>query len=210
MNNNNYAKIKNFGSNRMTPMDNPLSYCLQDGLNQKFLHGSSSVGLTPQSTECKLFMAQYCAKNWDNFCEYASSNPDSAFSFGSVPSLVGGNQSNSLGNTLILNTAKEKYMVSVKNCCKVSRPFDPTVAMSPNITYLENSSGQECIPTYEVDPQLIDSDIVMNKILANPNPYISILKNIYSSMKASGKLNSLASTKLGIFFENSKLFKELL
>ena len=206
MNNNNYKKIKNFGGNISTPIDNPLSYCLQDGLNQKFLHGSSSSHITPQSNECKLFMSQYCAKNWDGFCEYAYSNKNSQFAIGAAPSIIGGVQSNSLGNTLLLDTAKEKYLKSMQNCCRVSIPFDPTVAMSPNITYWKNSSGLSCIPTYEIDSAVIDDDIVMNKILVNPAPYINLLKNIYRSMKNDGSLNTEAfkKTKLGIFFNNAR------
>jgi hypothetical protein len=199
-------KIKNFGGNISTPIDNPLSYCLQDGLNQKFLHGSSSSYITPQSNECKLFMSQYCAKNWDDYCEYAYSNKGSQFTIGASPSIIGGIQSNSLGNTLLLDTAKEKYLKSMQNCCRISVPFDPNVAMSPTITYWKNSSGVSCIPTYEIDPYQIDSDIVMNKILSNPAPYISVLKGIYNSMKRNGTLNSdiFKTTKLGIFFKNAE------
>ena len=206
MNNNNYTKIKNFGGNISTPIDNPLSYCLQDGLNQRFLHGSSSAHITPQSTECKLFMSQYCAKNWDNYCEYAYSNKNSQYTIGAAPDIIGGVQYNSLGNTLLLDTAKEKYLKSMQNCCRVSVPFDPTVAMSPNITYWKNSSGASCIPTYEIDPTAIDNDIVMNKILVTPAPYLSLLKSIYGSMKRDGSINSdiFKATKLGIFFKNAE------
>lgn len=202
---NNYVKIKNFGGNISTPIDNPLSYCLQDGLNQKFLHGSSSTTLTPQSKECKMFMSQYCAKNWDEYCEYVFKNNDSQYSIGASPNVYGGTQSNSIGNTLLLNTAKEKYIKYIPDCCKVYMPFDPNVATSPNIYYWKrNGPTGVGVPVYEVDADTIDSDIVMNKILSNPGPYISILKDIYRSMRKNGKLGSLEKTKLGDFFKKTE------
>ena len=84
-------------------------------------------------------------------------------------------------------------------------PFDPNVATSPNIYYWKrNGPTGVGVPVYEVDADTIDSDIVMNKILSNPGPYISILKDIYRSMRKNGKLGSLEKTKLGDFFKKTE------
>ena len=65
----NYSKIDNFGSNAASQVDNPLTYCVNNTLDQRFLHGSGVSDLGQHSRPCQLFMSEYCAQGWDKFCD---------------------------------------------------------------------------------------------------------------------------------------------
>ena len=88
---------------------------------------------------------------------------------------------------------------------KKYEPFDPTVANSPMISYW-TSNNQNLIPEYEVNPQTIDKDVVMDKILNKPDIAINILINIYNTMKRKNKLSLLKNTKLGTFYQSQPYF----
>ena len=77
--NNNYSNIKNFGSNVNTEIENPLTYCMNTELSASFLQGSSARAYRADSKPCQMFMSEYCAQGWDDFCEKASENPITYF-----------------------------------------------------------------------------------------------------------------------------------
>lgn len=230
----NYSTIANFGASAGTSAQNdPLTYCLVSGIESGFNHtlggGGSLMG--PNSSQCQLFMAQYCAQNWDEpngYCEYASNNTSTMFP-NTVASCNNPNGScsgpgigNGLsqGQFLIRNVAAEKYLIAMSNnCVRIYQPFDPTVADSPMVSKWEPSGNScnganncygsnTCIPIYDVDAKVIDSDPVMNKILAQPNIAIDILINIYRRRVNTRRLKELEGTKLGRFFA-SKEFQKL-
>jgi hypothetical protein len=58
-----------------------------------------------------------------------------------------------------------------------------------------------------VDPKTIDSDPVMDKLLARPIIGINILTNIYNTMKRYGTLAQLKGTKLGNFYNHNRYFR---
>jgi hypothetical protein len=98
-------------------------------------------------------------------------------------------------------------MIDMQNCKKIYEQFDPLAPDSPMISYWNYDSS--CKPIYAVDPTQIDSDPVMNKLLNSPGIAKDILRDIYMSMKQSGKLSSLKRTRLGRFY-NSTYFKSWL
>lgn len=225
-----YSTISNFGPSAGNSAQNdPLTYCVVSGLESGFNHtigaGDSLVG--PNSSQCQLFMAGYCSQNWDGTCEYAS-NDSSTIYPNTVASCNGSNGScsgpgigNGLtkGQFLIRNTAAEKYLVQMSsNCVRMYEPFDPTVAMSPMVSKWVPSgnscagagncnASNTCIPVYDVDANAIDSDVVMNKILAQPWIALDILINIYNNRMRTKRIGQLSNTRLGRFFATPEFQK---
>jgi hypothetical protein len=211
---NNYKPISNFGSNAYSHVNNPLSYCLNETMDNRFLHGGQSYTVEGQHTRnSQAYFSEYCANGWDQFCEVGSRNTNKSFpnniqlnsSFGST-ACVG----LTAGEILIYNTASKKYLINMIGCRKKYEPFDPNVATSPMISFWvpeQYSTGNKCVPIYSVDPNTIDDDIVMDKILHKPQIAMDILINIYSTMKRNGTLSQLKGTKIGNFYDNVPYFK---
>lgn len=219
-----YRTIGNFGSAAgNTSSTNPLSYCAVTGLDAMFNHTMGSYLAGPNSSQCQLFMSQYCANNWDGVCEFLSAD----LQRGGYPNTVaqcngpsGSCFSSGLGNALtkgqvlLRNTAQEKYLVAMSdNCRRDYAPFDPTVADSPLISrWVPGGNGcnnpancygdNVCVPMYGVDPRTIDSDIVMNKLLDQPWIALDIFVNMYQNMSRNGSLKELKGTRLGRYFES--------
>lgn len=201
-----YQQISNIGCHTCSPSDNPLTYCIDSTLDQRFLHGGHSDNYGQHSKQCQAFLSEYCAKKWDGFCEYASQHPNVTYAANSIKHCGQGNDKNvgmTAGEILIHNTAANKYLVGMQNCKKVHEPFDPLVANSPMIGYWikDGCSSNNCVPTYSVNPQTVDSDVVMDKILVKPDIAFDILVNIYHTMRNRGTLAQLEGTKLGHFYK---------
>ncbi len=198
----NYTRIKNFGRNAVSEVNNPLTYCLTTGLDSAFMHGGQANILGRNSRPCQLFLSEYCAQGWDNFCEIASENQNISFPNGMTRpcggcSPVGTTQ----GDMLIRNTAERKYLVQMINGQQVFEPFDPLVASSPMISSWRPVGFQlNMAPIFAVNPNTIDNDIVMDKILARPHIARDILTNIFHTMKRLNTLQNLKGTKLGNFY----------
>lgn len=218
-----YTTIGNFGPKAVSAMSNPLSYCAVSGLDSMFNHTMGAYLDGPNSSQCQLFMSQYCANNWDGVCEYLSKDTQRGGYPNTVAQCNGPNGScfgsglgsmATKGQVLLRNTAQEKYLVAMSaNCRRDYEPFDPTVADSPLISrWVSGQScpgnGNACIPIYGVDPTTIDADPVMDKILNQPWICMDILVNIYNNARQTGQLSQLANTKLGQFF-NSPQFLQI-
>jgi len=211
---NKYSPISNFGKmSKPSSIDNPLSYCIGNKLDAEFLHGSNSYFIDGQNSEqCQWFLSDYCAQGWDNYCQIASSNPEKRFT-NHMEFCKNQNSTNlTSGETLIRNTAIRKYLTNVHGGKKIYEPFDPNVVNSTIISkwvvddtnpYVNNNHME---PVYMVDPKTINSDPIMDKILAKPELAMDILTNIYKNMKKNGTLKQLDKTKLGMFFTQNKLF----
>ena len=105
------------------------------------------------------------------------------------------------GDMLIRNTAERKYLVQMINGQQVFEPFDPLVASSPMISSWRPVGFQlNMAPIFAVNPNTIDNDIVMDKILARPHIARDILTNIFHTMKRLNTLQNLKGTKLGNFY----------
>ena len=199
-----YSKIKAFGPNKFTPLDNPLSYCIDNTIDQRFNHSGNATVTCGQNTKnCQAFLSEYCANGWDGYCEYASKNTGVA-----APNNIAINKNTSIGMTqgdiLVYNTAVRKYLSAMGNGTLKYEKFDPLVAMSPMISYwvpTYEGGSSVLVPVFVVDPFTIDQDVVMDKMLAKPNLYMDIFVNIYNNMKREGKLQDLQGTKLGSFYQ---------
>jgi len=201
--NNSYKTAISIGSNSYSAVNDPLTYCLLDNMDQRFLHGGNSDIYGAHSRPCQLYMAEYCANKWDKFCDVASMNTNYF-----LPNNIEGydvNPNMTAGEALIRNTAARRYLTKMSNAVKKYEPFDPTVPTSPIISYWSNPG----IPEYAVDPSTIDQDVVMDKILAKPMIASTILINIYNTMKRQGTLSGLARTKLGKFYNTEPYFVKI-
>lgn len=203
-----YKSISNFGkcmNNDATV--SPLSYCLLNTVDQGFLHGG--IGLTvssPKGHNCQSFMATYCAKNpteWQQggVCHVASINK----SVNGANTLQNCNDPNiglNQGDILVANTAARKYLLGTgSDCCLKWQQFDPTVSSSPFIsTFVEGHCNNGCIFEYGVNPDTIDNDPVMTRILNKPDIAKGILVNIYNTAVRKGKLYELKDTMIYRFF----------
>lgn len=194
-----YASIKSVGCNSY--MANPLSYCVGDTMDQNFLHGSNADIYGQYSRPCQQFMAEYCSEGWDAFCEALST--DSTHTQPEMGTFQLGNgqgQNLTSGEQTIRNTAAWKYLYRMFNGTLKTEPFDPLTANSPTISHWESSNCGAMVPEYVVDPQTIDQDPVMNKLLERPYIAPDILQNIYNTMRREGTLPQLKNTKLGKFY----------
>lgn len=186
MNRYKYSEIKNYGPNKLSLDQHPLTYCMIQGPDQMFIHGSNSYTINNNSLECQRYMSEYCANEWDGFCDVASLrkdkyNPADKFTAGEM---------------LVANTAERKYLKDMINGRRVFQPFNPVDYSSPIINYWASGA-----PIYEVDPETIDTDPVMNRVLQNPYASRELLLNIYNTMKRKGSVDKLKNTNLGKFYE---------
>lgn len=207
-----YRSINSFGPTETSESNNPLTYCVNNTIDQRFLHGGNSDIYGQHSKPCQAYLSDYCAAQWDGFCEYAANNnsisyPNNLDPCGSDVPCKGLNA----GEVLIRNTASKKYLAEMGgDCIQKFEPFDPTVANSPMISYWMPgcNSYSSCVPVYRVDPKTIDSDIVMDKILHKPIIALDILINIFNTMTREGTIVQLKGTKLGKFYAENSYFKD--
>ena len=197
---NSYKSVSDFGANN-SPATHPLTYCIGSNMNQQFLHGGNPYG--SKSKHCQSFMADYCASGWDGFCEIESKNTDCRL----APSGGALLDYKTSGEVLIANTANRKYLINTENATEMYEPFDPTVADSPMIRYWVNKRPGPQVFEHSVDPSIIDNDMLMDKILENPNVAFGILTSIYKTMKRKDTLKFLKGTKLGEFYNYHPYFK---
>lgn len=204
-----YANYTQFGKNERHQVTDPLTYCLVDSDDRKFLHGSNAVLYGPRSYPCQAYMAQRCAEKWDGFCEYfyvqhseKSVWPDTRLWPDTLMANTWGSQVSDLtiGEQLLKNTAMLKYC-TFPGCNAVQELFNPLDPASPKITRWvnkETGGNEQCIPVCRVlDRKNVDQDPVMNRMLANPKAAAQTLINICNTSKRMG--DNLAGTKIGAF-----------
>ena len=198
-----YVKISEFGkAAAYAPVNNPLSYGLSGGMDNLFMHGSKNID--SNSLEFQTYAAEYCAKGFDNYCKVMTGNNTPQY----FPNLVHGctGRRNTMpeqmtqGDVILLNTARVKYLMKMRNSVANRIPFDPTVAASPLITVY---TGEYMIPEYSIPKgHDVDNDPVMQRLLNKPMLGLEQLLNIYSNMKSQKRLGELKGTKLGMFYDN--------
>lgn len=210
MKNYSYKSISKFGSNEYSDVNNPLTYCVGNNMDQRFIHGSMAPVNGNNTSQCQLFMSDYCAEGWDAFCELESKNTSTSYPVQSPVDVTDSSLCmGKAGDLLIANTAARKYLLKMHNATEKYEAFDPNVANSPMIRYwVSNSCSGSGVPEYAVDPKKIDDDVLMDKILENPNIALNILINIYNTMKRHDTLFELKRTKLGKFYNSHPYFKE--
>lgn len=202
--NNNYTNIRDFG--KQVQGNDPLTYCLVDTMDKNFY---SVIGdlYGPRSNRCQAYMADYCSKDWNGYCEYyyQQHQPENSDTWPNTQhwpnteqnNVFGAvfNQPQSMGNQLLQNASARKYCDYV-NCGKRCESFDPMNPNSPKITFYENNRvGQGCVPVCRVNTNEIDNDPLMDRMLSNPTVVAPTLINICNSNPSLKNSN----TKIGQF-----------
>lgn len=177
--------------------NDPLTYCLGNNLSQRFNHASNAAVYGQNSKNCQIYLAEKCAKNWDNVCDYAYKNQSEEYTTRADIMGAGHYQVQGLtpSDILLLNTAYKKYLIKMHNCEAITEPFDPLVVASPYITHFR---GMYCVPEYAVDPCTINYDPVMNRLLLRPWIAKQLFTNIKNTMIRRGTFCKLKGTRLGI------------
>jgi len=182
----------------------------------KFGNGSMGHLFGPRTLRCQVYMSDRCAENWDGFCEYfyqkhgSSSEWPNNQKWPDIRNRTWETQAGlsiplTTGEHLLKNTAEKKFC-TIHGCSTKSMLFDPTNPNSPMITYYVNDTEHStCLPVCRVNPDIIDNDIVMDRMLLNPEATAGTLINICNTAKNEG--TDLSGTKIGAFCD--RYFKYL-
>jgi len=212
-----YANIRTFGQDNQPPCSgssDPLTYCLVDTMDRNFQHAPVGNLYGPRSQKCQQYMAERCAEKWDGFCEYyyVANNPMSGWPNNQawpntvMPRAWVGDLGSPLstGEQLLQNTAEIKYC-TYENCIPRHEIFDPMNPNSPTLTYYNdpNGYGMNCIPICnKLNVSELDTDPVMQRMLANPKAAAPTLVNICNTAEREGI--NLSGTQLGGFCQRYK------
>lgn len=221
-----YTTISDFG-NINNAMNDPATYCVLDGVESQFLHGGS-VGFSKGNFNCSEYMSSRCAGKWDELCEAYSETDTKKF-----PRPQCCPRGLTDGEAFVREAAFKKYLLSTKNCFSLCEPFDPTVADSPMICYFSDTapttgpSGAElwlldghpiaggCVldqpPCEKVygftDEQMkgLNADMLMFKILSNPNIALDLLKLLATWVVNTGSVAKVQGTYFWNFIITNQL-----
>lgn len=215
-----YSNITDFGNVNESNND-PATYCVLDGLDSQFLHGS--IGFQKGNFLCSEYMSNRCATDWDNLCDAYSDRKSINYP---RPQCCPAGLTD--GEAFLRETAFKRYLLSVKNCYSVCEPFDPTVANSPQVCYFSSTAGSIGPTPYskwEIDGQTVynscnvgdnspcekiygfteaqmkslDADPVMNKLLSNPNVAIDLFAALARWVSSTSNWNKVAGTRFSRF-----------
>ena len=195
----NYKPIVEFGcQDDKTLTTNPFQLALSNTPNKSFDNGVNAYYFNPNNKYSQEFMAQYCASNWDNMCELASNSLEPTVNAISKFSQTTNNQT--LGENTIRNSAVEKYC-DLYGCNAKMIQLNPIDSTSPYIRQYEGN----CVPVCMVNPETIENDPIMNKMLNDPYKYMDIITNIYHNNMRNGVDLRKTNTRLGDFLRHLNL-----
>lgn len=167
----------------------PYAQCLTGD----FFYSGNALG--PLSTACKIFMAQRCAKRWDNACEVYSMNTKPNMPNELTTSFEDIYTNIPEGQKFIRNTADRKFCTYTgPKCFATFSDFNPTAPNTPVLTQY----GGECFKVCNKIGSDTQNDHVISKCLANPGLCDETLLGLcYESARTSHALDS--SSALGGF-----------
>lgn len=161
---NNYVPIGQFGPKTTCQYD-PAIICAFNDINKTFAAGPGGYDLGAENKLCQVYMAQRSAKNWDFYAEHLSNNTSpvgfqDVFPFAGT---LGGTANNikTIGDGFIVATAQNRFC-DIINAQYNSQHLFPADASSPIVHEVVGG-----MPTVKqsFDPDTIDQDYVMNKML---------------------------------------------
>lgn len=218
-----YTKFIQFGKdlnqNIRNPMNaaNPLTYCMTPTLNSQFFHGSLSGGILygNQNSKCMNFMAERCSENWDGFCQaYTDINTDSYWPNEAVVDAAAYQSAKNfltikptIGQDLLRNSCYRRFIRN-PNDTPAMEPFDESVANSPVIKRFNNYVfGYSRVQNLS-DPRQLDTDPLVQRMLANPSICLDVLGRIYLAWIRNEDGINIGGTFLEAFFKNNKNLME--
>ena len=198
-----YAKIANFGKINPVLKTDPVAASIYRDLGSFFEIGSNANHFGPSSESSQLYMSERCSKNWDGACEFMSRTNEIANSkTGNICSVLfsrGNQPSTTVGDVMVDNTAVRAFC-DMSSCSITKEPFNPLESDSPMITKYGDCNYKQCQPVC-MPPSDPDKNIILNKVLDNPEKHIDLLVNMYKNVMKKGKRDSYNNTRIGFIFE---------
>lgn len=191
-----YAKLSNFGPYASRPDE--LAQCILGGLDAEFTFPESSRTFGRGSKHCADLLAERCAGCWDGLCEAVSQRSERAYTDetvtccadGPCPYLTAGQQ-------LVRDTAIRKYTVHSRWDKVSCQPFDPLRAESSAIC---TKMGARQFGLSQAQIAALDTDVVMYKVLQNPQIAPEVLRGIFVFLKRMSIFSQISGTELGKFY----------
>jgi hypothetical protein len=187
----NYVRINEFGFKQ--PDNDPASICaFSTNIDKSFEGGVMGYQHGASSLNCQIYMADRAAKNWDWYAENLSFNPEP------LPTMINPgydvelNQIKNLGDAFLVNTAYQKYC-QFPGARYIQENLFPTNASSPIINIRVGG-----IPECTVDPNTIDDDLLMEKIL-HRQIGDDLLLNIWNTSMRKGV--DITNTRVGRYIK---------
>jgi len=184
-----YPKIRDFGGCLRTNDNNAVAESLLYNQDFKFGFGPGNVdSFGPAGINSQAYMAQRCANTWDKYCEiyYLENDAGNERYYPNTFKSNDGQCSTNLGTSLLKNAGELRFLNFDKGGCDGEQdnvwyePLNPLIADSPMVKkYTYRRALCNSTLTDHVDNRTIDSDPLMQRMLANPNPNKNTLKQIY-------------------------------
>ena len=178
-------------------MTDPIAWSLYGNtLDGQFSIGASGqhkygpIGPTPQ-----LFMAELASKNYNSACELMSRDRTPLVSnVASIksPSFPPSNQIQTIGQAMLDNAGQRRF--GDLSGCNVSKQLFND--MDPNSPYVSSYSSTE--PIICKPPSNPDQDVLLNRILDEPEAHMVLLTNMY--MNTRRESNKYNGTRIGQLF----------
>lgn len=183
-----YRTISDFGKIKNNSA-NPWSYCAIQGPDSFFANETLGGTIGPGSVNCQAWMAEECSKEWSDMCEYVYQNQTSRNQPNTLNRTAGADRlnTNTAGQNLVANSV-ERAFCSYANCVPIEQPFNPTIPGSPNFTVYVGPDGQpdSCLPVCSVNPDTVDNDPLVEKMVQNPEICSSTMTNIFNTAMREG------------------------
>jgi hypothetical protein len=195
-----YVKIANFGKPQPILQTDPVGFSVSKDIDTSFDIGPTSRMFGPDMPNSQLYMAEKCARNWDGSCEFLSRNPDNTkcnagkiqsplFQSPQAPGMT-------IGDFLIENSAVRRFC-DLSSCKMSSEPYNPLDPHSPMVTsYGDWNPYKQCMPVC-MPPENPDNDLLLNKVLDDPDKHLDLLVNMYKNVKDRKKFEG---TRIGMVF----------
>ena len=194
-----YAKIANFGNIQPVFATDPVGYSVVKDIDSSFDVGPTSRLFGPDQPNSQLYMAEKCAKEWDGACELLSRNNDAnKCNAGKIVSPLFKTpypDGTTIGDFLVDNAAVRRFC-DLSSCKITSEPYNPMDPKSPIVSRYTDDGYTMCLPVC-TPPENPDHDILLNKVLDQPEKHVDILVNMYKNVKDRKKYEN---TRIGMIF----------
>ena len=200
-NKSNYVPLRNFGTS-LSPLlrTDPVGYSIYRDVDSFFDEGSLARTFGPATESSQLYMAEKCSKNWDGACELLSRNNDTSKPNLALPEspLFRQNEPGtmSIGDYLVLNSAIRRFG-TFDTCSFTESLYNVNDPTSPVVKDIGSYSTKPCLPVCK-PPANPDSDIILNKVLAQPQKFSDLLVNMYYNCR--NERDKYKNTKIGNMF----------
>lgn len=195
-----YAKYQNFAPTLSHELrTDPQAWSLYDDIDSLFDIGPVAYHhYGPQSLTSQTFMAQKCAGNFDESCEFLACDKTiiesnvgkvMATQFTSCPN------GTTIGDALVGNSSQRRFC-DLGQCTNIPELFNPLDPSSPVINKIVCGEQTDIVCRPPSNP---DQDILLNKVLDRPDMHVDILLNMHRNSK--NDRDKFVGTRIGRLFE---------